>query len=126
MKTKQQRIDLLKKFLKGEIPASKLKDHTLTCFHLMQPEHRKLIEDKVGEVLPSNCSAYHPGKPLRGLWDGIPIGITAKFHLSMFAHPDSSLELIDCRDQEAFNKFLSLLPQQQLTDEKPKNNRRKD
>ena len=124
MRTKLQRIDLLMKFMRGEVPASAMKDHLLTWLHLMTPDQRKLIESKIGRVLPENCSIYHQDEPMRALWDGIPIGFTATFHLSMFAHPDSLVEFIDCRDEIAFNTFLNSLPQKRLTNEKPVYNRR--
>lgn len=123
MKTKQQRIELLMKFMRGEVPASALKDHVLTFLHLLTNNQRKMIEAKIGQVLPSNCSKYHPDEPLRGLWDGIPIGVTLMFHLSMVEYPHSLVEFIDCSNEGAFNTFLNSLPQKQLTDVIPKNNR---
>lgn len=121
MKTKAQRIELLVKFMRGEVPAAALKDHVLTWLHLLAPDQRKLIEAKVGMVLPSNCSVYHQDEPLRAIWDGIPIGFTATFHLSMCAHPDSIVEFVDCSNEDAFNTFLKVLPQKQLTNERPTN-----
>lgn len=115
MKTKLQRINLLMQFMRGEVPASALKDHVLTYFHLMRSEHRIRIEQKIGKVRPKNCSIYNPNEPLRGLWDGLPIGATLMFHLSMVEFPDSSVQLIDCSNKDAFNDFLTTLPDQHPT-----------
>lgn len=114
------------KFMRGEVPASALKDHVFTWLHLLNSDQRENIEGKVGKVRPSNCSVHNPDEPLCALWDGhIPIGLTAAFHLSMFAHPDSRVNFIDCSNPVAFNELFTSLPQKQLTDEAPEDKRAK-
>ena len=110
MKTKRERIELLMKFMRGEVKASALKDHVLTWFHLMQPEQREMIESKVGPVNEKHRSLYNENERVCGLWNGIPMGFTYVWHLSILWHPDSEVNIIDCRNDEAFNTFLNSLP----------------
>ncbi|EOR96730.1 hypothetical protein ADIARSV_0153 [Arcticibacter svalbardensis MN12-7] len=86
----------------------------MTYLHCMQPEQRTQITNIVGGVHISNCSQYFPNEPLYGLWNNIPIGFTAAFSLGCFDYPDSSVNLIDCRDAVAFDEFLKGLPQKQI------------
>jgi hypothetical protein len=117
MRTREEKIKLLAQVIRGEVPASVLKVYMLTYFHQLTPEQRILIESKVGRVAPANCSLYNPNEPLMALWQGIPVGMTAIFYVSMFKHPDSQVNLINCIDQIAFDNFLSSLPQKELIDE---------
>ena len=102
------------RFVKGEIPLKQLKEYKLTWFFCLQDEHRAKIGAKIGDVRPVNCSPHNPSEPMIALWNGIPIGFYLTFHLSMFEHPDSYVEMIDCTNEAAFNKFVSELPQKQL------------
>ena len=121
MKTKEQRIDLLMKFMRGEVPASALKDHGLTWLHLMTPEQRLMIEGKVGQVHHKHRSQYNDNEPLIALWNGIPMGFTYAWHLSILWHPDSVVEMINCTNPDAFNNFLNSLPQKRPTNEMSEN-----
>jgi hypothetical protein len=124
MRTREEKIKLLSQVILGELPASALKRYTLTYLHQITPEQRKLIEAKVGVVAPANCSIYHPNEPLMGLWNGIPVGMTAIFHLSMFKHPESTVDIIKCSDDCVFSAFLKSLPQKPLISEEEYNTRR--
>lgn len=115
MRTKEQNIDLLMKFVKGEVTIKALKKYKLTWFFCLQDEQRKKIAAKLGNVRPANCSPYHPSEPICALWNGVPIGFYLTFHLSMFEHPDSFVELIDCTKPDIFNEFIDTLPQKKLT-----------
>jgi hypothetical protein len=117
MRTREEKIKLLAQVIKGVLPALALKTYTLTYLHQLNPEQRNLIENKVGKVAPANCSPHNPNEPLMGLWNGIPVGMTAMFHLSMFKHPESTVDIIKCSDSSVFAKFLEVLPQKQLISE---------
>lgn len=110
MRTKQEKIDLLMRFINGEIPLKQLKEYKLTWFFCLKDEHRKRIADKLGRVRPANCSPHNPSEDICALWNGIPIGFYLAFHMSMFEHPDSYVEMIDCTNEDNFNKFLTTLP----------------
>jgi hypothetical protein len=107
--TKEAKIELLVKFIKGEIPASQLKQYTLICFLYMSKLQLSYIENITGPV-KSYRSKYMPdGERAVGLFEGIPVGFTAWWHLSMVIHPNSAVELIDGRNAEDFNQFITKL-----------------
>ncbi len=114
MRTREEKIKLLEQVIKGELPASVLKVHRLTYFHCFDEDQSKQIEAKLGSVAPGNCSQYHPHERIAALWDGLPIGITGLFHFPLFKHQDCNVEVIDCRDEQAFNALLLSLPQKEL------------
>ncbi len=91
MRTKEEKIDLLMRFVKGEIPLKQLKEYKLTWFFCLQEHQRQLIADRIGSVRPSNCSPYNPNEQMIALWNGIPIGLYLSSHMSMVEHPDSPL-----------------------------------
>lgn len=47
-----------------------------------------------------------------GLFEGVPVGFTGWWHLAMIIHPDSTVNLIDGRDQESYNQFITKLKKQ--------------
>jgi hypothetical protein len=114
MRSREDKIKLLEKVIKGELPASVLKTYTVTYFREMTPDQRGRLEAINGKVSPANCSIYNPNERLIALWNGISIGVTALFHLSMFAHPESDVKMVDCRDSRTFDKFLQTLTQKHV------------
>lgn len=107
--TKKEKIEILLKVIKGEIPASQLKQYNLICFLYMSKEQHIEIELITGPV-KSYRSKYMPdGERAVGLFEGIPVGFTAWWHLSMVVHPDSTVDLIDGRNLEDFDQFITTL-----------------
>jgi hypothetical protein len=104
--TKQQKIDLLMQFVRGEIPASKLKRYNMIFFMYTKKEQQAEIEAITGPVIRFRSKYLPGGEPVIGLFEGIPVGFTAWWHLSMIMHPDCTVTLISGNNIEGFNQFI--------------------
>lgn len=96
------------KFIKGEIPASKLKQHKVVFFMYMNVEQLQEIEDITGPAVWHNSIYMPDGERLAGLFDGIPVGFTAIWHLGMVWHPNSAGDLITGKES-IYKPFLEKL-----------------
>ena len=96
------------KFIKGEIPVSKLKQHKVVFFMYMSPEQLKKIEDITGPAVYRNSIYMPDGERLSGLFDSMPVGFTAIWHLSIMWYPSSSGEVITGKES-IYTPFLEQL-----------------